>query len=133
VYDTVGEETAGRGPIIICGDGSGSMGQGEPSRNTWLRAIGMTLLNTARREKRDFAFIEWASNYSSTEADFKVWQFPAKAGDEGRRHRGHGVTLVPWRHEPARRDHRRTEADVQRACLQEGRSRPGLGRTGIVR
>jgi uncharacterized protein with von Willebrand factor type A (vWA) domain len=78
VYDTVGEETAGRGPIIICGDGSGSMGQGEPSRNTWLRAIGMTLLNTARREKRDFAFIEWASNYSSTEADFKVWLFPTK-------------------------------------------------------
>lgn len=73
VYDTVGEETAGRGPIIICGDGSSSMGAGEPSRNTWLRAIAMTLLNTARREKRDFAFIEWASI-----GELKVWLFPVK-------------------------------------------------------
>lgn len=73
VYDTVGEETAGRGPIIICGDGSSSMGAGEPSRNTWLRAIVMTLLNTARREKRDFAFIEWASINQC-----KVWLFPTK-------------------------------------------------------
>lgn len=70
-YQTVGEQHAGRGPIIVVGDGSGSMGG---SRNIWARALGMTLLSIARREKRDFAFVEFSSV-----SDVKSWIFHAKA------------------------------------------------------
>jgi uncharacterized protein with von Willebrand factor type A (vWA) domain len=58
VYSTVGEEHAGRGPMILVVDGSGSM-SGE--RNIWARALALTMLNVARREKRDFAFVEFSS------------------------------------------------------------------------
>jgi uncharacterized protein with von Willebrand factor type A (vWA) domain len=58
VYSTVGEEHAGRGPMILVCDGSGSM---SGIRNTWTRALFLALLNVARREKRDCAFIEFAS------------------------------------------------------------------------
>jgi uncharacterized protein with von Willebrand factor type A (vWA) domain len=57
-FSTVGEEHAGRGPILVVVDGSGSM-QGE--KNIWARAVSMCLLHIARLEKRDFACIEFAS------------------------------------------------------------------------
>lgn len=57
VYDTVGEENAGRGPIVLVGDESGSM-SGE--RNVWCKAISCCLLNIARREKRDFCYVGFA-------------------------------------------------------------------------
>lgn len=71
VYSTVGEEHAGRGPIIMVVDGSGSM---SGLRNTWARAVFLSLLNVARREKRDCAFVEFAS--AGEVCDFT---FPAKA------------------------------------------------------
>jgi uncharacterized protein with von Willebrand factor type A (vWA) domain len=58
VYDTVGEENAGRGPIVLVCDESMSM-QGE--RNIWAKALALVLLNIARREKRDFAYVGFAS------------------------------------------------------------------------
>lgn len=61
VYDTVGEEQAGRGPVVMCVDESGSMG-GE--RNVWAKAIALCLLNICRREKRDFAYIGWSGGTS---------------------------------------------------------------------
>lgn len=61
VYDTVGEEQAGRGPVVICVDESGSMG-GE--RNVWAKAIALCLLNICRREKRDFAYVAWSGGTS---------------------------------------------------------------------
>lgn len=69
-FSTVGEENAGRGPIIIVGDGSGSM---SGQRNIWLRAIAMCLLHIARLEKRDFAMIEFSGG-----TQFAQWVFPAK-------------------------------------------------------
>lgn len=69
-YTTVGEEHAGRGPIVMVGDGSSSM---SGDRNMWLRAVMLTVLNIARREGRDFAFVEFAS--VNQEAH---WIFPAK-------------------------------------------------------
>lgn len=71
VFSTVGEEHAGRGPIIIVLDGSGSM-SGE--RNIWARAISMCLLHIARLEKRDFACIEFSGG-----SQYAEWHFPAKA------------------------------------------------------
>lgn len=58
VYDTVGEEQAGRGPVCLVVDESGSM-SGE--RNIWAKALAMCLLNICRREKRDFAYIGFSS------------------------------------------------------------------------
>jgi uncharacterized protein with von Willebrand factor type A (vWA) domain len=69
-FSTVGEENAGRGPIIIVLDGSGSMG-GE--RNIWARAISMCLLHIARLEKRDFACVEFSSG-----GQVEQWLMPAK-------------------------------------------------------
>ncbi len=70
VYDTVGEEQAGRGPVVMCVDESGSM-SGE--RNIWAKAIALCLLNICRREKRDFAYVAWASA-----PQCEVHLFPAK-------------------------------------------------------
>jgi uncharacterized protein with von Willebrand factor type A (vWA) domain len=58
VYDTVGEEHAGRGPVVLVVDESGSM-SGE--RNVWAKAMAMCLLNICRREKRDFAYVGFSS------------------------------------------------------------------------
>lgn len=58
VYETVGEEHAGRGPIVLVVDGSSSM---SGDRTVWARAVALTLLNISRREKRDFAFVEFSS------------------------------------------------------------------------
>lgn len=70
VYETVGEEHAGRGPIVLVGDESGSM-SGE--RNIWLKALSCCLLNICRREKRDFAYVGFGSANEMTSH-----QFPAK-------------------------------------------------------
>ena len=69
-FSTVGEEHAGRGPIICIVDGSSSM-SGE--RNIWARAIAMCLLHIARLEKRDFCCVEFASANRT-----ELWQFLAK-------------------------------------------------------
>lgn len=70
VYDTVGEEQAGRGPVVMCVDESGTM-RGE--RNIWAKAISLCLLNLCRREKRDFAYVAWASTHQCD-----VHLFPTK-------------------------------------------------------
>lgn len=70
VYDTVGDENAGRGPIVLVGDESGSM-NGE--RNVWMKAVACCLLNIARREKRDFCYV----GFGTTDAVYHI-EFPAK-------------------------------------------------------
>lgn len=70
VYSTVGEEHAGRGAIGMVLDGSYSM---KNLRNTWARAVFLTLLNVARREKRDCFLVEF-SDVSSVISH----EFPAK-------------------------------------------------------
>lgn len=67
VYSTVGEEHAGRGPMVLVVDGSYSM-KGE--RNVWSRALALTMLNVARREKRDFALVEFADATSVVAYEF---------------------------------------------------------------
>lgn len=72
VFDTVGEESAGKGPIVLTCDESYSM-NGE--RNIWAKALACALLNICRREKRDFAYVAWASA-----SDVKTHLFKAKEG-----------------------------------------------------
>lgn len=69
VYDTVGEEHAGRGPIVLAVDESGSM---SGDRNVWAKALAMVLLNIARREKRDFAYVGFSSGDQVKTFLFKV-------------------------------------------------------------
>jgi uncharacterized protein with von Willebrand factor type A (vWA) domain len=70
VFTTVGEEHAGRGPVVIVCDESSSM-SGE--RLTWAKAIALTLLNICRREKRDFAYVGFSGGTS-----VHSFEFPAK-------------------------------------------------------
>jgi uncharacterized protein with von Willebrand factor type A (vWA) domain len=55
-YETVGNAEAGNGPIIPCIDRSGSMGF---DRSVFANAITLAMLSIARREKRDFASIDF--------------------------------------------------------------------------
>jgi uncharacterized protein with von Willebrand factor type A (vWA) domain len=69
VYTLVGEEHAGRGPIVLVVDESGSM-SGE--RNIWAKAIALCLLNISRREKRDFAYVGFSSPRQVHAFEFKT-------------------------------------------------------------
>lgn len=69
-YTTVGEEHAGRGPIGFVLDGSSSM-SGE--RNMWARAVCLTGLSIARREKRDCFVVEF-----SAVNQVESWEFPVR-------------------------------------------------------
>jgi Uncharacterized protein containing a von Willebrand factor type A (vWA) domain len=68
-FSTIGEEHAGRGPVVLVVDGSGSMG-GE--KNCWSRAVAMCLLHICRGEKRDFAMVEFSSG-----GNVESWMFKA--------------------------------------------------------
>jgi uncharacterized protein with von Willebrand factor type A (vWA) domain len=69
-YETQGYAEAGRGPIIVCIDGSGSMA-GMP--NIWARAVALSFVTIAKREKRDSACVEFSSRGQQ-----KRWDFFAK-------------------------------------------------------
>lgn len=75
VYDTVGEEHAGRGPIIMVCDESDSM-SGE--RIIWAKAVCLALLDIARREKRDFAYVGFAGGWRGDEKQVHSFEFKAK-------------------------------------------------------
>lgn len=57
-YETRGYEKVGKGGIIFCEDGSGSM-SGEPEM--WAKAVGISLLNLAKAQKREFYGIHFGS------------------------------------------------------------------------
>lgn len=69
-YETQGNASAGRGPIIICIDGSGSMG-GMP--NVWARSVALSFITIAKKEKRDAAAVEFSSR-----GQVKRWDFMSK-------------------------------------------------------
>jgi uncharacterized protein with von Willebrand factor type A (vWA) domain len=57
-YALRGTDERGRGPMIVCLDGSSSMA-GE--KEVWSKAVALTLLEIARRQRRLFRFICFAS------------------------------------------------------------------------
>lgn len=69
-FDIRGNEPEGKGPVVMCVDGSGSM-NGE--RNEWARAVALAIVNIAHKERRDAAVIEFGSAHQQ-----KTWFFPAK-------------------------------------------------------
>jgi uncharacterized protein with von Willebrand factor type A (vWA) domain len=66
-YETRGYAEAGRGPIIVCIDGSGSMTGME---NVWARSLAVSFISIAKREKRDAAAVEFSSTGSVKRWDF---------------------------------------------------------------
>jgi uncharacterized protein with von Willebrand factor type A (vWA) domain len=57
-YHLRGREDRGRGPLIVCLDGSGSM---SGDKEIWAKAVALTLLEIARRQRRLFRFIGFSS------------------------------------------------------------------------
>jgi uncharacterized protein with von Willebrand factor type A (vWA) domain len=57
-YELRGTDDRGRGPMIVCLDGSSSMAG---DKEIWAKAVALTLLEIARRQRRLFRFIGFAS------------------------------------------------------------------------
>ena len=55
------KETQGRGPIVVCEDGSGSM---EGDKELWAKAVSLALAEVARFQKRSFAWIHFGARHS---------------------------------------------------------------------
>jgi uncharacterized protein with von Willebrand factor type A (vWA) domain len=64
-YSLKGTEEKGKGPMIVCLDGSSSMA-GE--KEIWSKAVALTLLETARRQRRAFHSV----CFSSTETPLQI-------------------------------------------------------------
>lgn len=56
-YDLLGSDRSGRGPLVICVDGSGSM---QGPRELWAKAVSLALLEVARRQNRQAEAIVFA-------------------------------------------------------------------------
>ncbi|MEV7864952.1 VWA domain-containing protein [Streptomyces sp. NPDC088124] len=75
LYDSLGEQTTGRGAVIACVDTSHSMyieGPGGVTREAWAKACALALLDQARHARRDFAGILF-----SAAGKIQVFRFPA--------------------------------------------------------
>jgi uncharacterized protein with von Willebrand factor type A (vWA) domain len=57
-YDTRGQRSVNRGPIVVCKDTSGSM-HGPP--NTWASGLTLALASLAKKQKRDVVLINFGS------------------------------------------------------------------------
>src|SRR5207245_5259067 len=57
-YSLRGADQRGRGPMIVCLDGSGSMAG---DKEIWSKAVALTLLEIARRQRRLFRFMCFSS------------------------------------------------------------------------
>ncbi|MED0739037.1 vWA domain-containing protein [Aneurinibacillus thermoaerophilus] len=68
------KESLGKGPIVVCIDSSGSM----RSMDVQSKGIMIALLSIAKKQKRSFAVINFASEHQC-----KVWKFP-KADPKGK-------------------------------------------------
>lgn len=58
-YELEGADRSGRGPLVICVDGSGSM---RGPRELWAKGVALALLEIARRQNRKVAALIFAGN-----------------------------------------------------------------------
>lgn len=70
------KEEKGRGPLVICLDGSSSM---EGNKELWSKGVCLTLLDIAKRERRKFCVIV----FSSGGAPLRVFESGAGEGSTG--------------------------------------------------
>jgi uncharacterized protein with von Willebrand factor type A (vWA) domain len=61
IFKKKDKEKMGRGPIVVCEDGSGSM-SGE--KELWAKAVSLALAEVARFQKRSFAWIHFGAKHS---------------------------------------------------------------------
>jgi uncharacterized protein with von Willebrand factor type A (vWA) domain len=71
VYELRGVEEKGRGPMVVCLDGSSSMAG---DKELWSKAVALTLLEIARRQRRLFRFLCFSS------ADQPLWSLDLNPG-----------------------------------------------------
>ncbi|MBT9174134.1 MAG: Protein ViaA [Syntrophomonadaceae bacterium] len=62
IFKKKDKEKMGKGPIVVCEDGSGSMSGGE--KEIWAKAVSLALAEVARFQKRNFAWIHFGAEYS---------------------------------------------------------------------
>lgn len=63
-YEIDPRQNAGKGPLVVCIDESGSMyGQ----REVWAKAVALSLLKIAQKERRSYALIRFSSNAQQPE------------------------------------------------------------------
>lgn len=74
-YEKHGKTPAGKGPLIVAHDGSGSMetDMGGLSKLGWSKSLGLALQQIARREKRHYAAMEFGSR-----TELRTWEFPLR-------------------------------------------------------
>jgi hypothetical protein len=84
-YSLRGVEEKGKGPMVVCLDGSSSMAG---DKEIWSKAVALTLLEIARRQRRPFRSI----CFSSGDMPLQVLDMnPALRGGDGA---GHGLGRV---------------------------------------
>ena len=79
IYDVRGKENQGQGPIIAVVDESGSMGCEDVaggSREAWSKALALALCDQAKRRKRDFVYVGFASRGEQHVIEFLGGQAP---------------------------------------------------------
>lgn len=62
-YAVEGRERAGRGPVVVLLDGSGSM---QGPRELWAKAVSLTLLELCRRQRRAFHALVFSASKQAT-------------------------------------------------------------------
>lgn len=95
-WETRGAERAGKGPIVVLGDESGSMGcavdnEGN-SREAWMKAVVLALADQARRGHRDFTYIGFSSPGQQWQLDFPKGETPIEKVVELAEHMFNGGT-----------------------------------------
>lgn len=78
-YGLRGDDDRGRGPMVVCLDGSGSM---QGAKELWSKAVTLTLLDEARRRRRPFRVIGFSAH---PEPLFVRDLVTARPGSDGRR------------------------------------------------
>lgn len=67
MHEMIGYAEAGKGPVVVCLDVSGSMGAGKLA---WARATALSTISIAHREKRHAAAVDFDTRITGT------WEFP---------------------------------------------------------
>ena len=89
-YKKTSKKSKHKGPMIICGDESGSMGG---DNEIWLKAVVMTFLEIAQIQKRDFAYIPFDSSVGNAKIFVKGQFDPLQAIAIAEEFRGGGTNF----------------------------------------
>jgi uncharacterized protein with von Willebrand factor type A (vWA) domain len=95
VYDLVGHERQGQGPIVVSIDNSGSMAG---VKECWAKAVALALVAIAGRQRRDLAVL----HFGGTPQELRLFRFPRGLGSPqdllacSTQFYGGGTVFEPW-------------------------------------